>query len=89
MAGEVKLTDLQSAILRVLDLDGGYTISRISERVDHPYCEFNKRQRSGAIRSNLSCLLKQGLVRLLDNEKPAAWCVTPAGRAALKSGGKA
>lgn len=78
------LTSTNAELLKVLDEDAGLLTGEVSHRAQVTYCSFNKRQRSGAVRSWLVNMMKDGLVEFLDDKKPVAWKRTAAGTAALK-----
>ena len=82
MSGRL-LVEHEYAILAVLDEDGGITTGQVSQSAQLSYCAHNARMRSGAVRSWLVGLQREGLVAPLDDEKPICWVRTAAGTARL------
>lgn len=59
-------------ILDFLDTDGGFTTAQVAKQLT-PMFGLNNHQHSGATRSWLMQLEKQGKVRRLDDQKPVCW----------------
>ena len=76
------LISLDFKLLAVLDEQGGITTGQVSERASFSYGG-TKRQRSGAVRFWLMRLKANGLVTLMDDQKPDCWIRTPAGTVAV------
>ena len=76
------LTSTDYAILAALDDIGGAQTGEVSARARISYGG-NQRQRSGAVRSWLVRLKKEGLVELADDRKPDIWRRTKAGTLTL------
>lgn len=68
----MKLSEYDKKILDALDTVGGFTTGGVARRVT-PKFGNNNRQHSGAIRSWLVNLEKNGLVKRMDNQKPVCW----------------
>jgi hypothetical protein len=73
------------AVLRCLAPECGLTTAWVSKGILPSVGMFgsNMHQHSGAVRAWLNEMLKAGLVRHFDDEKPVAWSITTKGRAAL------
>lgn len=78
------LTSTTRALLEVLDEGCGLMTGQVSRRAKFSYGG-NARMRSGAVRSWLNNLKAEGLVDLLDDQKPVCWKRTPAGTRALNN----
>lgn len=71
-------------LLEALDEDGGFTTGDVTKRSQLSFgC--NAHQRSGAARSFLMLMMRDGYVRQMDDLKPVCWVRTPKGTAALKA----
>jgi hypothetical protein len=77
------LGQYERAILRALAEDGGFTTGHIAGTFVSPFGR-SKRKHSSDVRAWLLSMKANGLVALMDNQKPAAWVATHAGTAALK-----
>lgn len=77
----MNLTKSDLKILAVLSEHGGFTTGEVS-RAAFPD-ESNRRIRSGAVRSWLDIMFREGLVTHLDDQKPVCWIRTPKGTVAL------
>jgi hypothetical protein len=77
------LTSTYAEVLRVLDEEAGLLTGEAARRAKFNYGS-NQRQRSGAVRSWLDAMKRDGLVRFLDDKKPVCWVRTPDGTAALR-----
>ncbi len=71
-------------ILSAMGEDGGFTTGQIAATFASPF-KRTKREHSSDVRAWLLSMKADGLVALLDNQKPAAWVRTKAGTRALKS----
>lgn len=78
------LTSSSLEILKVLSESGGFTTGQVSKLANFSWGG-NARQKSGAVRSWLNQLMREGYVRLLDDQKPTCWCRTPEGTAAINN----
>lgn len=79
---EYRLGKHEIAILEALGEGSGFLTKRVVEKMDYHFSG-NGRQRSGAVRSWLMALQKQGFVKYLDDQKPVCWERTAAGTEAL------
>ncbi|WP_150670963.1 hypothetical protein [Pandoraea anhela] len=68
----MSLSEYDKKILGILDARGAYTTADVAKRVE-PQFGHNRRTHSGAVRSWLLNLERQGLVRRLDDQKPVCW----------------
>ena len=76
----MKLESYDLAILRALDLDGGFAVRRIAERSEvFGTWSSAKRSQSGAIVGRLKKMETAGLVKKMDDLKPIAWVLTTQG----------
>lgn len=66
------LAEFETAILNVLDGQGGYTTGQIAERIDFQFGH-NRRVHSAAVRTLLLGLEKRGVISRLDDQKPDCW----------------
>lgn len=69
---EFTLTEYDKKVLAALDGPGALLTRDVAARV-RPMAGLNQHQHSGAVRSWLLQLEKQGLVRRLDDQKPVCW----------------
>lgn len=69
---EFTLTEYDKKVLAALDGPGALLTRDVAARVS-PMFGLNQYQHSGAVRSFLLQLEKQGLVRRLDDQKPVCW----------------
>lgn len=67
-----QFTEYERKILGVLSTSDALTTRQVSKRVEPLYCN-NRRMHSGAIRSWLMRLERDGHVVRLDYEKPVCW----------------
>lgn len=75
-----ELGQYELAILSALHEDGGFTTGQIAATFASPFNR-TKREHSSDVRAWLDKMKMDGLVDLMDNQKPAAWIKTPAGAA--------
>ena len=79
----MKLESYDLAILRALDLDGGFAVRHIADRSAAFDCGRSwpgaKRSQSGAIVGRLKKMEAAGLVKKMDDLKPIAWVLTTRG----------
>lgn len=66
------LAEFETAILKVLDGQGGYTTGQVAERIDYQFGH-NRRVHSAAVRTLLVGLEKRGVIKRLDDQKPDCW----------------
>lgn len=71
-------TEYDKQILAALDTQGGFTTGQVAKKV-LPRFGHNARTHSGAVRSCLEALERQGVVARLDEQKPMFWIKTAAG----------
>lgn len=77
------MTEYDFKILSVLSPECGVTTEWIRKTTGISFGH-NARTTSGAIRSWLNSMKRDGLVDFLDDLKPVCWKITDSGRAALK-----
>lgn len=66
------MSDLEQAIIRVLDRDAGWTTGQIAQQVIE-LRDGASYKRSARVRQVLLGLQKRGIVKPLDDLKPVAW----------------
>jgi hypothetical protein len=71
----VQLSAYEIAMLRALDETGGSVTADVSE---HAFGS-TRRERSANAHHSLKSMMRLGLVRTLDDQKPVCWCRTPSG----------